>query len=394
MSGLTPNAQNRMDKRILIDATNVNITVPGGGSFATQGYIEALLALFPDQVDVLHPAEAHIRDARYHTIDVPGRSKAQQYVGLLKGQFHRAGQFIIDYLSEHPNTYEYVFINTGLFAGSIIPKVQPMHIKTIVLHHNYEPEFRMDSYSSLTFGGRTAALVRYWERKGYKKADINLFLTQQDKERFEKEYGVRQKNYITGVFEPTRSILPLITKVPTNSAVITCALGDKQNQESLLCFAEKYLPIFEQTLPGWHVELMGRNPSKAILLMADQHSSIALTPNPEDIRSLAAQSKIYLCPMDAGGGLKLRIMDGLRAGQPVLAHVRAARGYEPFAGQAFFQTYSDEQSFLQGLQTICQYIQSAEYTRTSVQSQYYGVFGLESGIKRLESILRDENISH
>lgn len=376
-----------MDKRILIDATNVNITVPGGGSFATQGYLEALLALFPDQVDVLHPAEAHIRDARYHTIDVPGRSKAQQYVGLLKGQFHRAGQFIINYLSEHPNTYEYVFINTGLFAGSIIPKVQPMDIKTIVLHHNYEPEYRMDSYSPLTFGGRTAALVRYWERKGYKKADINLFLTQQDKERFEKEYGVRQKNYITGVFEPTHSIQPLITNVPTNSAVITCALGDKQNQESLLCFAEKYLPIFEQTLPGWHVELMGRNPSKAILLMADQHSSIALTPNPEDIRSLAAQSKIYLCPMDAGGGLKLRIMDGLRAGQPVLAHVRAARGYDKLVNMPFFYSYHDEESFRNGLTQLVNYIQSNSYSRKTVQAQYYQFFGLEAGIQRLKAVL-------
>ena len=66
-----------MNKRILIDATTVNITQPGGGSFCVQAYIEALLALYPDKIDVLHPQEAHIRDERYNTIDVPKRNTKQ-----------------------------------------------------------------------------------------------------------------------------------------------------------------------------------------------------------------------------------------------------------------------------------------------------------------------------
>ena len=387
MSGLTPNAQNRMDKRILIDATNVNITIPGGGTFATQGYIEALLALLPGQIDVLHPAEAYIRDARYHTIDVPSRSKAQQYVGLLKGQFHRAGQFIIDYLHQHPGNYEYVLISTGLYAGGIIPKLKDLPIKTIVLHHNYEPEYRMDSRSILTLRGKTDILVRKWERRGYRNADINLFLTRQDCLRFEKEYGEHPNNHVTGVFEPTGEEQPIANGPLTDSAVITCALGDIQNQASLLRFADTYLPIFEQVLPNWHIELMGRNPLPAITQMASHHKCIHLTPNPEDIRTLAAKSKIYLCPMDAGGGLKLRIMDGLRAGQPVLVHERSARGYDDFFNMPFFYTYHDIESFRNGLTQISDYVQSDTYSREAVQSHYYQYFGLEAGIQRLKAIL-------
>lgn len=377
----------KMDKRILIDATNVNITIPGGGSFATQGYLEALLALFPGKIDVLHPKEAHIRDARYTTIDVPGRSKAQQLCGLVKGQFHRAGQFIVDYLRQHPVTYEYVLISTGLFAGSIIPKLQKMHVKTIVLHHNFEPEYRIDSRSPLTLGGRTAVLVRYWEREGYLNADINLFLTQQDKERMEKEYGSHPNNHVTGVFEPTNEQQAIQDIHTTKSAVITCALGDKQNQTPLLRFTNTYLSVFEQTLPDWHIELMGRNPSPEIINMVAQHTSISLTPNPENIRSLAAQSKIYLCPMDAGGGLKLRILDGLRAGQPILVHERSARGFDAFINTPFFHTYRDVDSFRKGLSLLSEYIQSPAYSRQEIQTQYYHLFNLDAGINRLQAIL-------
>ena len=378
-------------KRILIDATNVNINQPGGGSFCTLAYIEALLAIYPSRVDIMHPQEAHIRDTRYTTIDVPGRNKAQQLVGLVKGQFHRAGSFIIDYLHEHPSTYEYVFLSTGFYAGSIIPKLHRMHIKAIVLHHNYEPEYRMDSHSPLTLGGRTAALVRYWEKKGYMAADYNFFLTQQDLLRFEEEYGKHPHNFVTGVFEPTHEHQTLAKASKENSAVITCALSDIQNQAPLLRFAEQYLPIFRNTLPDWTIQLMGRNPSKAIIEMTQQHACITLTPNPKDLRSLAAQSKLYLCPMDAGGGLKLRIMDGLRAGQPILAHERAARGYDALTDTPFFCTYRDEESFQKGLIQLIQYIQSNTYSRKEVQRRYYELFGLDAGIQRLQTLLEAQS---
>ena len=376
-----------MNKRILIDATNVNISIPGGGSFCTKAYIEAFLALFPDRIDVLHPQEAGIRDKRYRTIDVPRRTRLQQIAGVGKGYFHRAAPFIVDYLRQNKDTYQTVLISTGLFAGGVIADIHALGMQVIVLHHNYEPEYRIDSKSILTLKGRTDMLVRHWERKGYRQADINLFLTQDDLNRFEKEYGARTNNYVTGIFEPTETQQEWRQAQIDKSAVITCALSDIQNQAPLMRFAEHFLPVFENTLPEWKIRLMGRNPSETIYDMADKHDTILLIPNPEDIRSLAAESAIYLCPMDAGGGLKLRIMDGLRAGQPVLTHVRSARGYDALYQQPWFCTYEDADSFRQGLEHIVHYIESKDYSRQQIQAQYYALFGLQAGMERLKAIL-------
>ena len=377
-----------MSKRILIDATNVNMTQPGGGSYCTQAYLEALLALYPGQIDVMHPQEAHLRDTRYHTIDVPERKPIQAAFGILKGHLHRAADSIVRYIKQHPDTYDTVLISTGLYAGGLVKPLHRLGVKVIVLHHNFEPEYRMDSRSILTLKGRTDRFVRYWEKKGYLRADINLFLTQQDLLRFEQEYGSHPRNYVTGVFEPTLERQTLSAAQPaTPSAVITCALGDIQNQAPLLRFAQSYLPVFEQTLPSWHIDLMGRHPSPAIHAMAGQHACITLIPDPEDIRTLAAQSMLYLCPMDAGGGLKLRIMDGLRAGQPVLVHERAARGYDLLTDSPFFHVYSDVDSFRTGLTKVVEYLQSKAYSRQAVQDRYYELFGMQAGIERLKAIL-------
>jgi len=376
-----------MSKRILIDATNVNMLQPGGGTYCTKAYLEAFLALYPGQIDVLHPQEAHIRDSRYTTIDVPGRSVTRAAFGICKGYLHRAAELIVRTIKQNPDKYDTLVISTGLYAGGVLAQIKQYPIRTLILHHNFEPEYRMDSASILTLRGKTDCFIRYWEKRGYLRATINLFLTQYDLELFEKEYGAHHHNYVTGIFEPTLERQQIEEKLAKESAVITCALSDIQNQAPLLRFEQSYLPIFEEVLPDWHIELMGREPSQKIFEMASRHQCIHLTPDPEDIRTLAAQSKIYLCPMDAGGGLKLRIMDGLRAGQPILAHQRATRGYDQLLNEPFFVSYHDADSFRKGLLQLVAYIQSNAYSKQKIQTLYYESFGLEAGIKRLKAIL-------
>jgi glycosyltransferase involved in cell wall biosynthesis len=388
MSYTTHYLQNeRMNKRILIDATTVNITQPGGGSFCVQAYIEALLALYPGQIDILHPQEAHIRDERYNTIDVPKRNTRQIIKGMVKGQFHRGAEYILKHIEQHPNTYHTIVINTGLFAGSLINPLKQAALRIIVLHHNYEPEYRIASRSVLTLFGHTTALVKYWEKKGYLGADINLFLTSSDCNTFECEYGKQDNNHVIGIFEPTHKKQSLAHISPSKTAVITCALGDKQNQNSLMQFIQCYMPTFSRLLPDWQVALMGRNPSEHLISIVQQTPNMTIYPNPKDIRSLAADCTIYLCPMDSGGGLKLRIMDGLRAGQPIILHERSARGYEILSNKSYFKTYNDINSFIEAIQAIHTYIASNANSRQTIQEEYYTLFGLERGINHLKEIL-------
>ena len=378
-----------INKRILFDATHLNISIPNGGSFCTKAYLEALLVLFPGQIDVLHPLEAHIRDPRYNTIDVPRVGKFQYAIDLIFGRFYRGAKYIINIIHDNPELYQMVFINRGHAAGYLAKRLHNMSIKTIVLHHNFETEYQMATRSRISLNGRTAFFVRYWEKKGYQRADVNLFLTQYDKNIFEHTYGAHPNNYITGVFEPSMERLDILSECHSKSAVITCALDQRQNVNSILCFLHQYLPVFHQLLPDWELHIMGREPFKEIIDVANQYPYVTLIPSPENIREIAAMSSIYLCPMDGGGGLKLRIMDGLRVGQPILLHKRSARGYEEFIGESFFVTYTDLESFSISLKKILNLIQSSQYSRKAIQQRYYDLFGLQAGVKKLESIINN-----
>ena len=66
------------------------------------------------------------------------------------------------------------------------------------------------------------------------------------------------------------------------------------------------------------------------------------------MQAVLDRGRYYICPASGGGGLKLRMLDGLRNGMPVLAHVAAARGFEPFVDRYVF-CYRDRVSFREAL---------------------------------------------
>ena len=110
--------------------------------------------------------------------------------------------------------------------------------------------------------------------------------------------------------------------------------------------------------------------------------------NPDDIYNYVSQAQIYLCPTDVGGGIKLRVMDGLKCGKPVLVHAVSARGYESFVGKPYFQIYSDVDSFTRGLIAIKDYLSSKSNTEEEIVNDYYTTFSYESGLQRMTTIIQ------
>lgn len=380
-----------MNKRVLFDSSIVNINYQNGGGLAVLSYLNSILEIFPNLVDVITPAEDNIKDKRFINIDVVKRTIKDRNIGFIQGKFYRSVDFIVKYIKENPNKYEWIFLNNGLNSGYIVKKLRKYDIKIIVFHHNYEPEYQMGCKSIVSFKGRADFWVKMWERKAYRYCTANLFISPEDKDLFEKEYGIRKNNHVIGIYEPKRINPEKPVETYEKSMAITCSLCDCQNLLSLRRFKEKFLNVFHETLPEWTLKIMGRNPSKEILDWSAEYSFVKIFPSPENIRELCSQSRIYLCQMDDGGGLKLRVMDGLRNGQPVLTHKVSARGYNAFFNEPFFKVYDDEESFVKGLKEISEYAKSNEFSREYVQKRYYEEFGFDTGIKRLKNILNQLN---
>lgn len=94
-----------------------------------------------------------------------------------------------------------------------------------------------------------------------------------------------------------------------------------------------------------------------------------------------------MCPTRQGGGLKLRIMDGLRLGIPVITHERSARGYEIFCNSNYFKTFSNNSEFQNAVNNIVNQYKEGNINNVSIYNDYVRNFSYQSGLKRVKKLL-------
>ena len=125
--------------------------------------------------------------------------------------------------------------------------------------------------------------------------------------------------------------------------IITGNLSSPQNITSISRWLKEYAMILREIDSEMELTIAGKNPDASIISAASAVGALII-PSPKDMFDLLDGSDVYICPSDNGGGIKLRLMDGLKHGLPVVSHFLASRGYEPFIGKSLF-LYEDALSF-------------------------------------------------
>lgn len=369
----------------------------GGGVIASHAYLRAFSELFDGNIDLVcadsvknlpnnDPSDIRLNNVFY----APKRSKIKKFMSIFNGHLNRYTEFVTDILRRI--RYDIVIFDHSSTGGSLVDMVHNSGAKIIAIHHNYEKEYFSDNASPLNKTLFLRHVVNH-EKKMYLNSSLNLFLSEYDLKTFEKVYGqCGGQNRLIGVFsfKNENSFVDKRQRPQSQGYIfaITGSLNNYQTTDGIkYFFKELYscIPTDSQVL------IAGKNPSKDVIALCSQHTNVTLIPNPESMEAVLSKADIYICPTKIGGGVKLRVLDGLRAGMPVISHVVSARGYECFYGNAM-AVFCDSDSFRQSLNTIINKVQSNELDCKNVVNLYVNNYGFESGRKRLLKILADVNL--
>lgn len=366
----------------------VNPFLFGGGAQATRAYMDAIIDSYGiDNVDVIvcEEAEIPLEYKCVNFIKVPRRGRFAGVLGLLNFQLGRFAKSTYNILNSKSSEYQLCVFNSGRESGWVAKRLKNRFCRFVTIHHNYEVQFCMDT-KLFTFGGRFPWLVKKVEKDAYRYSDINLFLTAQDLALFEKEYGMtKARNVVIGTCDfKAAEVIHLQEEKKEFNVAISGSLSDYQTEHGIIDFCENYLQILLNNIPSLKVLLTGRNPSEKIKEIAKSNPSVfTIIASPKDIHKEVRKAVFYICPTDIGGGLKLRAMDSLKNGLPILVHAVSARGYDYFYNKPYFKVYSDKESFGRGLLDILQYLKTSDNYQNEINEDYYKYFGYESGKKRL-----------
>ena len=370
--------------------TNHYLFLNNGGSNATKFFLHAFSRLYSD-ISLIYPEQGNNSDIfipthvrKYPCYD--SRSNIRKGIDIYRGHLNRYEKFVPFHIKE--NKYDIVIIDHSVVATGIFESVKKSGAKIITIHHNVERDYLKDNLPSLVYRYPYIYFTNKAETETLISSCINLCVTPADCQEFQSWYkDIDLHTHYIGVFE-YKTIEKKIMGAGTGykSFVISGSLYFSQSNRPVLEFIKRYYPIIKEICPNWTLEITGRNPSAEIKQACA--NDIILVPNPENMAIEIAKSSVYICPINGGSGLKLRIMDGLRLGLPVICHHNSVAGYEAIKEAGYLFEYYDEVTFRHALSEVI----SRKFDRQRVYDSYYANFSIEAGTERLRKILVAENL--
>ena len=175
--------------------------------------------------------------------------------------------------------------------------------------------------------------LRACERDACLRADLTLAVSEDDRRRFEAlAPGVRAASIPTGV--DTAYFTPDAHAERPNRLVFSGSMDWHPNEDAVLHFADAILPRIRAEVPDAALTVVGRNPS-ARLRQAAARAGIDVTGTVDDVRPSMAEAAVYVVPLRAGGGTRLKIFEALAMGKAVVSTTVGAEGLAVQPGRHF-----------------------------------------------------------
>jgi glycosyltransferase involved in cell wall biosynthesis len=166
-----------------------------------------------------------------------------------------------------------------------------------------------------------AAALRRLERRLLRVADIVSVVSETDRARLPPTRG-RVIVCPNGHEHP--ELLPWRTNEPT--AVFVAQLGWKPNVDGALWLGRKVWPLVRAVRPDARLLLVGRQPAPAVRGLAGP--DVEVTGTVPDAQPFLARARCTVAPLSAGGGSRLKILESLAAGRPVVSTRVGAEGLD------------------------------------------------------------------
>lgn len=137
----------------------------------------------------------------------------------------------------------------------------------------------------------------------------------------------------------TQIYTPMLLHSQTSGAtlVFTGTMDFRPNVDAVLWFARQVLPRIREETPEACFVVVGQRPHWRLDCLRDD-PAVTLTGWVEDTRPYIAEAAVYVAPLRMGGGTRLKLLEAMSMGKPVVATRLGAEGYPVTDGRELLLT--------------------------------------------------------
>jgi polysaccharide biosynthesis protein PslH len=113
-----------------------------------------------------------------------------------------------------------------------------------------------------------------------------------------------------------------------NSIVFAGRLDQYSNRHGMLRFMNEAWPAIKRRHSDAVIDIIGSNPPKEIEALAKKDPNVRVHGFVPDVRPYFTNASVAICPIWDGGGTRIKVLDGLAQGMPLVATSIGAEGID------------------------------------------------------------------
>jgi glycosyltransferase involved in cell wall biosynthesis len=223
----------------------------------------------------------------------------------------------------------------AIFALTVITAPYALkvgHVRRVLDVDNLLSRYLREGYESTNGIARRARKWFAWQKfKRYEASVFNQFdlcitVTEQDRERVHNEFSIpREKigvvsNGVDLAVNQGRKAAP----VP-GSLIFNGSLRYEPNREAMVYFVNEILPLIRRQRPEARLTITGKYDGVALDWLPGD-GSVRLSGYVDDVKPLVGESWVCVVPLRQGAGTRLKILEAMALGTPVVSTPKGAEG--------------------------------------------------------------------
>lgn len=177
--------------------------------------------------------------------------------------------------------------------------------------------------------------LRDWERRQGVEADVHLVVSPLDGDRLREHVNGAPVAVVENAVD-TEDFRPLGTPKREGHLVFIGRIDGYANLSAVRWLRDEIWPMLLRGDRARTLGIVGRNPPPDVVAWGASDPTVEVTGFVDDVRGSFDEATVFVCPIYEGGGTRLKLLDAMSMGLPIVSHSMAIEGLDVVAGEHLF----------------------------------------------------------